>query len=70
MTVKLPLVVLVPHSETEALRAKFAASKSAADAEAYWLAVQSARQPAIEENPETLPPYVRQRGIDWEQLPV
>jgi hypothetical protein len=47
--VKLPARALVPHSEVERLRAKFADSRSAAARDAFWQAVQDSKQPVIEE---------------------
>lgn len=66
-SVKLPLVALVPHHEVERLRAKFAETGAAIHREEFWLAVQNAKQPVIEEQPDTLPPYVRRTdyGDDW-----
>jgi hypothetical protein len=48
--VRLPAVALVPHSEVEALRQKFAESRSAADRDRFWMAVQDSKQPVIEEH--------------------
>ena len=61
--VRLPGVALVPHSEVERLRQKFAAAASAAAQEAFWRAIQDSRQPVIEENEVT---FVR--PLDYSEL--
>lgn len=58
-SVKLPLVAMVPHREVERLREKFAETGAAIHREEFWVAVQRAKQPVIEDQPDTLPPYLR-----------
>lgn len=57
--VRLPMKVLVEPAEVQALREKFAAAQTTANHQAFWNAVQNSRQPIIEENPETLPLFLR-----------